>query len=253
LSAVLAALAAHQTSNLAPGRPTLSLLAVLLAPLIWVTAIALTGGYERRFLCIGPEEFHRVGLAVLALIATVGTVSWATDTDVQRRFVVVALPLAGALTLAARYVLRKRVHQLRKHGQYLHRTILVGQPQGIEELHRHLQRSQHHGYQVIGACLLGEGAATIGRLPVLGGLTDVASIVEASGADTVAIEASSPLNGLDVRRLSWELAPTGASILVAPAVVDVVGPRLAIGLSRGCRCSTSSSRSSPAPSGPRSR
>jgi len=228
LSAVAASVLAYQAAAATPGSPSLSLAIALGVPVLWVLVIALAGGYQRRFLGIGPEEYNRVGLGVLALIATVGTLSWATNTQVARGYVVVALPLAGALTLVGRYVLRKWVHRARSGGRFVHRTLLVGQPDGIADLHRHLARSSYHGYQVVGACVVGDPTTSIDGVPVLGTFADVADAVVRTHTDTVAIVSDSPLTGADVRRLSWELAPTGASVVVAPAVVDVVGPRMVV-------------------------
>jgi exopolysaccharide biosynthesis polyprenyl glycosylphosphotransferase len=45
-------------------------------------------------------------------------------------------------------------------------------------------------------------------------------------ADTVAVTAWSDLSQADLRRLSWELEGTGVSILVAPRLTDIAGPRV---------------------------
>jgi exopolysaccharide biosynthesis polyprenyl glycosylphosphotransferase len=44
----------------------------------------------------------------------------------------------------------------------------------------------------------------------------------------VAVLACPQLDGTALRRLAWELEPTGADLIVAPTLVDVAGPRLSI-------------------------
>jgi exopolysaccharide biosynthesis polyprenyl glycosylphosphotransferase len=227
ITAMVAALVAHSMWP-AGATPTVSWIVAIAVPFLWVAVIALAGGYQRRFLGIGTQEFNRVAIGCLTTIAVVGTLSWATNTQIARGYVIVALPLAGVLTLAGRYLLRKRVHRQRERGRFVHRTLLVGPAQGIDDLHRHLERRRYHGYDVVGACLIGPEPDAPTEVPVLGTFDEIAYVVRCTGADTVAVVPNSQLSGAEVRRLSWQLAPSGASVVVAPAVVDVVGPRMAV-------------------------
>ena len=202
----------------------------LLLPVLWVAAMGLAGAYERRHLGIGPEEFNRVMLGAFGAIAAVGVYSWATAAQIARGYVVVALPVAAVLTLVGRYALRKHIHEERARGRFQHRTIVLGHRSGVSTLVKHLKRSTHHGYDVVGACLTA-GATEPGPVadtPVLGTFDDIVSVVESTGADTVAVVSTSDLDGDDLRRLSWALAPTGATVVVAPGVIDIVGPRMAM-------------------------
>ena len=61
-----------------PGR-TVYALATFAAPLLWVGAIALSGGYEARVLGLGSEEFQRIFRAFVGLTATIGFVSYALE------------------------------------------------------------------------------------------------------------------------------------------------------------------------------
>jgi exopolysaccharide biosynthesis polyprenyl glycosylphosphotransferase len=201
----------------------------LLLPWLWVGMVALAGGYQRRFLGIGAEEFNRVTLGILSVIALVGTVSWATNTQIARGYMVVALPVAAALTVVCRYALRKFVHRGRARGAFVHRTLVVGHREGIADLVGHLVRRSYHGYEMVGACLLDDGdRSPVADVPVLGGIADVNDLVRQYDIDTVAIVPNADLSGSQVRQLSWDLGPSGTSVLVAPAVVDVIGPRMVV-------------------------
>jgi hypothetical protein len=46
--------------------------ATLAAPVLWVCAITLAGGYEARVLGLGSEEFQRIFRAFVGLTATAG-------------------------------------------------------------------------------------------------------------------------------------------------------------------------------------
>ena len=64
--------------------------------LLWLAAMAAARSYEPRFLGLGSEEYRRILVAAVAVMATVATVSWATNATVARGYVIMALPLASA-------------------------------------------------------------------------------------------------------------------------------------------------------------
>ena len=198
-------------------------------PLAWITAIGLAGGYQGRLLGVGSEEYNKVALGALGLIALVGTVSWAAEFSLARLFVAVAFPVAILLTFAGRKALRVRTRALRRKGRMQHRTVILGEGLGVNELAAHLQASSKHGYDVIGACLTtsDETWPDIG-VPVMGEIEDVVAVVRAYDADTVAVVPSPILTSERLRRLAWQLEPTGANLVVAPSLMDVAGPRIAV-------------------------
>ncbi|MEI4273199.1 sugar transferase [Klenkia sp. LSe6-5] len=205
---------------------------VVAFPLTWVAAMLVARSYEQRFLWLGAEEFRRVFFAAMLMLAAVGTVSWAFKLELARGFVVVALPLATVSTLLARYLLRSRVHRARSRGRYVQTAVLVGHRNGVGALKEQIQREKYHGYAVVG-CLLPGGqhllpGATFDGVPVLGGFDDVADVVNRHQVDTVAVLPCPELDGPRLRRLGWELEKTRAELLLAPAVTEIVGPRVRI-------------------------
>ena len=211
-------------------RPSVWLAVVL--PVVWVLAMLVARSYEARFLWLGAEEFRRVSSAAVAMLAAVGTVSWAFELELARGFVVIALPLAAVLTLLQRYAQRRWVHHHRRVGRFLQTAVIVGHRSGVAALHAQIDRTPYHGYRVIGCCLPGGRMDVQGvsadQLPILGGLDDVVEVVKQYEVDTVAVLPSPELDGSALRRLGWELEQTTAELLLAPAVTEIVGPRVHI-------------------------
>ena len=200
-------------------------------PVLWLAAMAAARAYEARFLSVGFEEFHRVLAASIAVIAAVATVSWATKEQIARGYVLVALPIATALTLLGRYLVRKWVHRGRRNGLFMSDVLMVGHGRTGAELVRQTRGDTQHGMRIVGACVPdGGGCADLTALgvPVLGGFDDVDFALEATSADAVAVLPCPELDGPGLRRLSWNLAKSGTDLLVAPALIDVAGPRIAI-------------------------
>lgn len=201
----------------------------LLFPLGFAAMVGLARGYEARFLGSGSEEFRRVTDAGVRYLATAATLAFATQYGLARGYVVVVFPAAIVLALLGRYAARQSLHRARARGEYSHRVLAIGRERSAAELVRTIRKEAHAGLHVVGACIDGSDATEVEGVPVLG--TASSGVLEAlavSGADTVVVGAWSPLSQLDLRRLSWQLEGTGVSMLVAPSVADVAGPRLHI-------------------------
>lgn len=199
-------------------------------PFVWVTAIAVGRGYQPRFIGLGSDEFRRVLNAGITLTAAVAVVAYATKTDVARGYVVVALPLATFLDLLARYVLRRRLHARWARGRCMRRVVAVGHRASVAGLIRQFRREQYHGMDVVAVCLPGgrADAEEVDGVPVLGDFTTAEPVVEQVGADTVAVLSCPEMDGTTLRRLAWRLEKTGTDLCVAPALMDVAGPRTTI-------------------------
>lgn len=200
-------------------------------PLLWLAAMSAARAYEARFLSIGFEEFRRVSSAAVVVVATVASASWATKTQIARGYVLVALPTATALTLLGRYLLRKWVHRQRRQGFFMSNVLLVGHERAGAELVRQMRGETQHGMRIVGACVPdGKSSTELTRLdvPVLGGFEDVEFALRETSADAVAVLPCPEMDGSALRMLSWGLAKSGIDLLVAPALIDVAGPRIAI-------------------------
>ena len=229
-AALLAGVAAY-LARWGPSVKAEYLVAVIGLPIVWPVAVGLNRAYESRFLGVGSEEFRRVGRAALSLTAVVAFTAYAFNIDFARRWILLGLPVTAILTLCNRYLLRRWLHRQRAAGAYLHRVVLVGHESPVLEMIRRLGEERFHGLQVVAACLPVPGqrpALMDFGVPVVGGFTSVAEAVRLTDADTVAVLASPDLGPEQLRRLAWELEPTGADLMVAPSLVEVAGPRLSI-------------------------
>jgi exopolysaccharide biosynthesis polyprenyl glycosylphosphotransferase len=75
----------------------------------------------------------------------------------------------------------------------------------------------------------GDDAVTeVEGVPVAGDFTQVAAVVERIHACTVAVLACPELDGVALRRLAWQLEKDAVDLVVAPALMEVAGPRTSI-------------------------
>jgi exopolysaccharide biosynthesis polyprenyl glycosylphosphotransferase len=205
------------------------LLLSLLLPLLWTLAVRVFGGYERRYLGAGPDEFRRVLNAGLCLTGALALISYAVNNELSRAYLVISMQAIVALDLGVRLVLRKRLHRLRSHGRCMSTVVAVGHENAVRQLVSELRRETRHGLDVVAVCLAGDSAANdVAGVPVVGHLDDAATVVRNLNAGTVAVLSCPEMDGVKLRTLAWELEKTGAELCVAPALLDVAGPRTTV-------------------------
>ena len=206
-------------------------------PVAWWMSVLLAGGYDTRFIGLGSDEFRRILSAAVHLTAGVAVISYAAKLELARGYMTIALPSAAVMDLTARYLLRKRLHRRRVRGWYMRRVVAVGHAAAVARLVTVLRRDTYHGLAVVAACLVdapegagpdGAAGVPVAGVPVAGGLCGVATAVSRFGADTVAVLACPEMDGGRLRELAWELEKTGTDLFVAPALLDVAGPRTTI-------------------------
>jgi len=204
----------------------------LLAPLLWVLAIASRRGYERRFLGTGPEEYRSLADAALVLFTVLAVASFVLKSDLSRGFLVVFLPSVLVLTGLGRRQLRSWLYRRRLAGHGMQRVLVVGHSDAAAHVVEQFDREPQHGLGVVGVCVNREADLLVlpSEIPVIRG-TDPRSVlrtVDDVGADVVAVASSPDLSGHALRRLAWALDERDVDLIVSPGIVEVAGPRLSI-------------------------
>ena len=201
----------------------------LLLPVAWVMLLLVLGGYDVRFIGTGSDEFRKVLNAGWSLTAGVALLSYGLNNELSRVYLLIAMPMTVLLDLIVRYALRKHLHRLRSVGKCMSTVVAVGHPAAVANLVNELRRYHYHGLEVVAACLAGDTQVSeVAGVPVVGDIGDTAEVVRRSGASTVAVLPSPEMDGVRLRQLAWELEKTGTDLCVAPALLDVAGPRTTI-------------------------
>ncbi len=201
---------------------------VVLAAVAFLGSIAMWHGYDAKVVGDGPGEFQAVLRAGVAALVVPALATALVQRPLPR---VEVLALAMLMTLASivgRRVLRRGLHAARSNGLAMVRTLVVGDAESVRRTIDQLRRSTHHGYRVVGICLpsVTERAPWTGA-PLLGAFADVAQVAYDHHVETV-IVAGSDLTGDALRRLSWALGRAGAELVLAPGLVEVLGPRVSV-------------------------
>jgi exopolysaccharide biosynthesis polyprenyl glycosylphosphotransferase len=201
----------------------------LALPALWMAALWLSGGYDSRFIGTGSDEFRKVLNAGVSLTAAIAISSYAANIELSRGYLAIALPTVILFDLITRFTIRKRLHWVRAKGRCMQSVVAVGHEQAVADLITELGRDRYHGLRVVAACVASPSdRPEVAGVPVHGGLGDVSAAVRRFDADTVAVLSCPEIDGVKLRDLAWQLEKTGTDLCVAPALLDVAGPRTTV-------------------------
>jgi exopolysaccharide biosynthesis polyprenyl glycosylphosphotransferase len=199
--------------------------------LLWPLLVASAGGYAERRLGTGTAEYRRVLLGGLLGLSALSVASVALPQGSLRPLVLVAAPLAAALTLICRAWMRTRLHAARRSSRMTKKVVVVGREASVVDLIRRLRRDATAGLTVVGACVPQPWQSRLVAdegVVVLGGLDDAVSALEQTKADAVLVAPASETAGQFLRNLSWSLEGSNIEVLVAPGVIEVAPQRMQV-------------------------
>ncbi|MFC7579881.1 sugar transferase [Schaalia naturae] len=202
--------------------------------LVWWLLLNAMDAYREGILGTGTDEYQRLAEATFVVFGCVAIGAYLLKVDVSRGYFALVLPVGLAGLLVWRWTARKMLVAARRHGYLTRRTLVIGSSLTAGDMAREILRRPNLGMDLVGACVTdATSASTLSGtdVPVLRCLQadDVAVLrtaIEEAEAETVIITASPRLSSRKIRELSWSLDPEKTSMIVAPSVVDVAGPRL---------------------------
>lgn len=203
-----------------------------------VTGIVLVGSllgaraWRSPILECAVEEFRVLIKVVVGVGVVLALTALAFGVEELRPWVFGALPVVGLALMGTRYMLRQGLYAQRARDRYLHPVLVAGDADEVAELIDRTRRERRSGWVVTGVCLSGSDPRgrpeTLRHVPVLGGLDDVAAMAARGGFRVVALTPDVYWNRQRLRRLAWDLEDTPADLVLAPALMDVAGPRLRV-------------------------
>lgn len=198
---------------------------------IWLVFLMIYRAREARILGAGPEEYRRVAAATFSAFGAIAIVALLFRLDFARGYLAIALPIGLIGLLASRREGRRMVAARRRRRQCLTSVLVVGAPGPALALVRSLARTPVYGYEVVGVCYPGHVQAvrtshTADGVPVFTHDDNLVEIIEACGADTVALTATDRFDPHEIGDLSWQLEKLDIDLVVSPGMVGLAGPRL---------------------------
>ncbi len=213
---------------------------VLITTPLWIGMVVISGGYNLHVLGRGTSEYKRIFDASLRLCATVGVIAFGFHLVVSRSIVLIGLPLCCLAAVTLRTVARKVLARQWSKGRALQRVLVIGRENSAFSMAAKLDRARGQGFDVVGVCVPDGFDRRRGALDadgderrrqgqgwkVVGSFEDVQDLVIDLNAHAIVVSPTPAMSAEKLRQLAWDLENSGVDMLVAPALVDVAGPRI---------------------------
>jgi exopolysaccharide biosynthesis polyprenyl glycosylphosphotransferase len=195
---------------------------------LWMLALRYFDTRDVKIVGTGSDEYKRIVDATIRLFGLVAIAMFLMKWELGRGYFLTALPLGFAFLLASRWAWRKWLRRQRSEGRYVHRALLMGERNKSEHVMESILREPYAGLVAVGALTaLGSTERDLAPgVPVLGSFAEVVQTVTSTGVDTVILTGADALGPVEMRRLGWALEDKNISLIVAPALTDIAGPRI---------------------------
>lgn len=205
--------------------PTLAIYGTPVAiALLWLAMLALRGAYDQRVIGLGTEEIRRVVSATLYTFAVVAGISYLIRADISRAYAFVSLPLGLFLIVSGRFAWRGWLYRQRGRKAFQNGTLIIGSGPASDEIAERLERDAYAGYRVAGGY-----AAPATSVDALGDwLAGLTAAIDELGVEAIAIAPSETITSETIRQVAWQLEGRAVDLLIAPAMMDISGPRLSV-------------------------
>ncbi|MGJ9372065.1 sugar transferase [Nesterenkonia sp. CF4.4] len=198
--------------------------------ILWMVVLFAVGSVDSRVMGVGHAEYRKITDSGIGLFAAIATIMFLLKLDVARGYLLLTFALGIVGLLFARMAWRSWLKRHRAGGDYSNQVVLVGSSSSIRHISDELAKQPWAGYNVVGAALAQDprdsGVLAIGSVPVISDFNGVRQAMDIIGADTAIITGADHLDPQRVRELSWELEKGEYSLVMAPSLTDVSGPRI---------------------------
>lgn len=194
----------------------------------WMLSLEFFDTRDHKIIGSGSLEYKRIADATVRIFGVLAIIAFLLQSQIGRGYLLIALPAGLVLLLLGRWSWRQWLNRKRAAGEYLYRALLLGERGKSRHVAQQMKRDGESGFHLVGA--ITEHGTTSQEIapgiPVLGDYANVLETIEAARADTVILTGADTIDPRHMRQLGWDLEARSMSLIVAPALTDVAGPRI---------------------------
>lgn len=199
----------------------------LLLTLGWVLALHVFDTRDSSVIGTGPLEYKLIVDTTIRVFGILAILALVFKSDIARGYLLIAFPTGLFLLLVSRWLWRKWLHQQRKNGMFMHRTLVVGEYEKVRHVTSQVAKEAQSGFEIVGAVsAVSAHAALIENYGRAYDYNEILVALDETGADTMILTSSDVLSPKKMRRLGWALEDRDVELVVAPALTDIAGPRI---------------------------
>lgn len=194
----------------------------------WLITLDFFATRDHKIIGTGSTEYKRITDATIRIFGLLAIFAFLIQSPIGRGYLLIALPAGLVLLLLGRWAWRQWLNTKRATGEYSHRAILLGEREKSVHVAEQMARDAGTGLAIVGA-VTEHGTRSnelMPGIPVLGGYAEALDVIDDGEIDTVILTGADTISPVQMRQLGWDLESRSMSLIVAPALTDVAGPRI---------------------------
>lgn len=190
----------------------------------WLLALKFNGSREDRIIGGGSDEYKRIFGSSITVISLLALAALFLKLDVSRLFVAFSLIFGTVALIAGRWAWRQWLRKKRESNQLKERVAIAGPATLIQELAEKLQKDKQGPYTP--ALLIPLSGNLESKLKQEEDFTDPAETLRRHKIDALIVVGTDTMSSKRLKQISWNMEKSNATLIVAPGLLEVAGPRV---------------------------
>ena len=192
--------------------------------IIWLLSLKFNGSRDNRIIGTGSVEYKRIFSSSITLLSLLALAALFLKLDVSRLFVGFAL-IIGTVTLTlGRWAWRQWLRKKRENNQLKERVAIAGPAALIEELAEKLLNDKQGAYTP--ALLVPLTGKLNSKIKQEKNFDDPAKTLNEHKLDALILVGTDTMSSKHLKQISWNMEKSNATLIVAPGLLEVAGPRV---------------------------
>jgi exopolysaccharide biosynthesis polyprenyl glycosylphosphotransferase len=190
----------------------------------WLLALKLNGSREDRIIGGGSDEYKRIFGSSITVISLLAMAALFLKLDVSRLFVGFSILLGTMALVLGRWIWRQWLRTKRANNQLKERVAIAGPAALIEELAEKLLKDKQGAYTP--ALLIPLTGKLTSKIKKETNFDDPAKTLREHKLDALIVVGTDTMSSKHLKQISWNMEKSNATLIVAPGLLEVAGPRV---------------------------
>lgn len=190
----------------------------------WLLALKFNGSREDRIIGGGSDEYKRIFGASITVISLLALAALFLKLDVSRLFVAFSLIFGTVALISGRWAWRQWLRKKRESNQLKERVAIAGPAALIQELADKLLKDKQGPYTP--TLLIPLRGKLDFKLKQEKDFSDPTETLRRHKIDALIVVGTDTMSSKHLKQISWNMEKSHATLIVAPGLLEVAGPRV---------------------------
>jgi exopolysaccharide biosynthesis polyprenyl glycosylphosphotransferase len=190
----------------------------------WLLALKLNGSREDRIIGGGSDEYKRIFGSSITVISLLALAALFLKLDVSRLFVGFSVVIGTIALVLGRWIWRQWLRTKRANNQFKERVAIAGPAALIQELAEKLLKDKQGAYTP--ALLIPLTGTLTTKIKQETNFDDPAETLRKHKLDALIVVGTENMSSKHLKQISWNMEKSNATLIVAPGLLEVAGPRV---------------------------